>query len=215
MCYRLLFFDLDETIYPASNGLWDAIAERMTSYMVERLNIPVESVHEIRMGYFETYGTTLRGLQNHYSVDALDFLKYVHDIPLDQYLLPDPHLRPLLCSLPQRKWIFTNADAGHAGRVLDFFHARDCFEGIMDVVQADFLPKPSQAYYERALALAGIEHASDCVLLDDMPRNLAPARAMGFTTVLVRPGMHADPAADLVIPNLHALPQAFPQLWEN
>ncbi|MCU0489940.1 MAG: hypothetical protein MUE67_13470 [Anaerolineales bacterium] len=114
MRYQLLLFDLDETLYPATSGLWNAIAQRMEEYMVERLGISLAQVDIIRRTYFEKYGTTLKGLQANYQVDALDFLHYVHDIPLDQVLEPDPALRTLLHSLPQKKWICTNADRGHA-----------------------------------------------------------------------------------------------------
>jgi FMN phosphatase YigB (HAD superfamily) len=49
--------------------------------------------------------------------------------------------------------------------------------------------------------------------LDDSPRNLAPARELGFTTVLVGT---AEPhaAADLAIASLKELPIAFPELWK-
>ena len=88
MRYQLLLFDLDETLYPPTSGLWNTIAQRMQDYMVEKLGIPADRADTIRRSYFEKYGTTLRGLQANYQVDAVDFLRYVHDIPLDQVLKP-------------------------------------------------------------------------------------------------------------------------------
>ncbi len=58
-------------------------------------------------------GTTMRGLQIHHQIDTDDYLAYVHDLPLHDYLYPNPQLRSLLTSLPQRRWIFTNADADY------------------------------------------------------------------------------------------------------
>jgi pyrimidine 5'-nucleotidase len=133
MSYTTLFFDLDDTLYPGSNGLWALIRERMGWYMVEVLGLPESEVPALRRKYYETYGTTLRGLQIHHQVDVDDYLHYVHDLPLEQFLQPNPELRALLLSLPQQRWIFTNADADHARRVMSVLGVQDCFTGIIDI----------------------------------------------------------------------------------
>ena len=101
MSYSTLFFDLDDTLYQRGNGLWDQIRQRMSQYMHERLGLSWEEIPLIRQTYYENYGTTLRGLQQHYQVDAEEYLAYVHDLPLEHYLQPAPELRKLLLSLPQ------------------------------------------------------------------------------------------------------------------
>ena len=63
MRFSTLFFDLDDTLYPASTGLWHAIKERMNMFMHERLCLPEAEIPALREQYFKTYGTTLRGLQ--------------------------------------------------------------------------------------------------------------------------------------------------------
>jgi len=214
MPYSTLFFDLDDTLYPKTNGLWGAIRERMAEYMRDRLGFPPEIIPELRRNYFETYGTTLRGLQIHHHVDPLQYLAYVHDLPLQKYIAPDPELRDLLSSLSSSKWIFTNADVDHARRVLAVLDLNGCFDGIIDVRALDFLCKPQPDAYRKALFLAGESDPGNCVLLDDSPRNLAPAKEMGFTTVLVG-SLEAHPAADLVIASVTDLPHAFPELWKD
>jgi len=213
MSYTTLFCDLDDTLYASSNGLWEAIRGRMSQYMAERLGLPADQVPALRRLYFETYGTTLRGLQRYHNVDTDDYLAYVHDLPLDQYIQPAPRLRELLLSLPQRRWIFTNADAGHAGRVLATLGLTGCFEGIIDVRAIEFACKPEPIAYQRALALAGGPLPEQCVLVDDSPTNLAPAQELGFTTVLVSQDGHANPAADFCLPELLCLPEVLPALW--
>ena len=64
--------------------------------MYERIGLSWEEIPQLRQAYYENYGTTLRGLQQHYQVDAEDYLAYVHDLPLEDYLEPDPELRELL-----------------------------------------------------------------------------------------------------------------------
>ena len=213
MTYTTLFFDLDDTVYPSTTGLWAAIRERMNQYMVERLGVPAARAQDLRKFYFETYGTTLRGLQRDYQVDVDEYLAYVHDLKLADYLQVDPQLAPLLRALPQTRWIFTNADIDHARRVLDFLGLQDCFAGIIDVRAIDFACKPEPIAYQRALALVGGPQPAECILIDDAPRNLAGARALGFTTVLVGPHPSENGVACYTIPSLLDLPQALPELW--
>jgi pyrimidine 5'-nucleotidase len=214
MLFTTLFFDLDDTLYPASNGLWNAIRDRMSDYMQTRVGIPAAQIPELRRIYYETYGTTLRGLQLHYSVKPADYLAYVHDLPLQDFLQPDPALRALLSGLPQRKWIFTNADAAHARRVLAHLELEDCFIGIVDVAAMGYHCKPEAEAYRLALEKAGEEDPHRCVVLDDSPRNLAAAWEMGFTTVLI--GANGpDPVAHYHLTRLHDLWRVFPDLWKK
>ena len=215
MSYTTLFFDLDDTLYPCSSGLWGAIRDRMGSYMAERIGLPEAEIPTLRRYYFETYGTTLRGLQKHHHVDTDEYLAYVHDLPLEQYIQPNLALRALLESLPQRRFIFTNSDAAHACRVMHVLGVADCFEQVIDIRAIDFACKPEPRAYLRALALAGDPASQECVLLDDSPINLAPARQMGFTTVMINPDCAPDPAATFSIASLLSLPQVFPALWNG
>jgi putative hydrolase of the HAD superfamily len=213
MPFTTLLFDLDDTLYPPGNGLWAAIRERMGQYMIERIGLPAEEVPTIRQRYYQTYGTTLRGLLANYPdrVNADDYLAYVHDLPLEDYIQPDPKLRQLLLTFPQQRWIFTNADANHARRVLNVLGLRDCFAGIVDVRGLGLACKPDPQAYRRALAIVGEPNPACCVLLDDAVHNLAPAHSLGFTTVLVGT-TDAHPVADYSIASLYELPNALPEL---
>lgn len=212
--FRTIFFDLDDTLYDNSNGLWEAIRNRMGDYMQKLLGLSPDETNALRRHYFLTYGTTLRGLQIHHHVDSDEYLAYVHDLPLHEYLQPDLNLRSLLTSLPQMKFIFTNADRAHAHRVLDILSISDCFDGIIDVHALGFHCKPEPEAYQIAMELAGEEDVSKCLFLDDSPRNLATARQLGFTTILV--GNHdSDESAHFTIPSLNELPGLLPELWEK
>jgi putative hydrolase of the HAD superfamily len=214
MRYTSLFFDLDDTLYPSASGLWEAIRGRMNTYMQRFMDLPLPEIAAIRQGYLEKYGTTLKGLQTQYQVDADDYLAFVHDIPLEKFIKPDPELHALLLSLPQRRWIFTNSDRNHVRRVINILGVADCFDGIIDIHAVDFACKPDKLAYKRALSITGNTKSSSCVIFDDAVRNLAPARELGFYTVLVgKDG--PDPQVDRVIPNLHMLKESLPELWEN
>jgi len=217
MAFSTLFFDLDDTLYPPSNGLWAAIRGRISSYMHEQLGISMDEVPLLRQHYLEAYGTALRGLQHHYPVDSEDYLAYVHDLPLEEYIHPNPALGDMLRSLPQKRWIFTNADDRHAYRVLNILGITDCFEGVIDVRRLGFLNKPEIKAHHLALKIAGESDPKRCVLLDDSWRNMAPAKSMGMTTVLVSPKAgNNNPEslkADYWMYDILDLPFTLPQIW--
>ncbi len=151
MRFTTIFFDLDDTLYPPNTGLWDAIKDRMNDYMRERLNIPAEQVSALREKYYKQFGTTTRGLQEYHDLDTQDFLAYVHDVPLKDYLTPDPTLRSIIASLPTRNLIFTNADVSHADRVLSALGLRDLFEIVVDVNTIAPYCKPMPESFEIAM----------------------------------------------------------------
>ena len=213
MKHGVLFFDLDDTLYPPDSGLWPAIQERMGLFMEERLGLSPEVIPALRRRYYETYGTTLRGLQTYHQVDADDFLTYVHDLPVENFLRPAPRLREILLSLPQSCWVFTNASAGHAVRVLEVLGVRDCFAGVIDIFALQFACKPEAEAYWRALTIAGETDPRQAVLFEDSLRNIVPARKLGFTTVLVGSNGSTENAADYTLPSLLELPGTMPALF--
>jgi pyrimidine 5'-nucleotidase len=205
MHFSTLFFDLDDTLYPAGSGLWAEIRARINAYMQDRLGLPPEEIEAMREKYFTEYGTTLRGLQAHYEVDVDEYLAYVHDVPLDRYIAPDPELRAALASIPIRKFIFTNADTAHADRVVKRLGLEGLFEGTVDVHAIAPYCKPMPGAFEQALKAAGGPEPGSCLLLDDQARITHAAARMGMHTVLVGK-QDAGPDADVALPRLADLP---------
>ena len=213
MKFSTLFFDLDATLYPASNGLWEQIRLRIFQYMEEVVGIPKDKIPETRDRYWKTYGTTLEGLRIHHQVEVDNYLSYVHDLPLENYLDDDPRLQEQLSSLPQDLWVFTNADQVHAERVLKKLGIANLFSGIVDLIKLDFLVKPDPAAYEKALKLAGGVDPAECVLFDDLLPNLMTAKELGFTTSLV--GINGQPPdyVDYQMETIHNIKNIMPELW--
>lgn len=188
---RHLLFDLDLTLYHPGAGLMQAISRRISRYMVERLGFPEEGVEAVRKAYWREHGTTLAGLLRAGVVDAEDFLRFVHDVPVEEYLQPDAGLAGMLAGLEQAKHIFTNADAHHARRVLSALGVERHFQHLFDIRSLDYVNKPRPGAYRRVLQALGASPQS-CLLVDDAVRNLLPAARLGMVTVLVqgarRPG---------------------------
>lgn len=184
MRFTTIFFDLDDTLYPSSTGLWHAIKERMNLYMIERMGLPADQVPALREQYYKRYGTTLRGLQAHHGVEAQDYLAYVHDLPLKDFLTPDPLQREIIASLPTRNLIFTNADVNHARRVLAALHLDDLFETIIDVNAVAPYCKPMPESFAIAQDLADEPDPRKCVMIDDLPHTTRAALNVGMASIL-------------------------------
>ena len=184
MRFSTIFFDLDDTLYPPSSGLWPTLKHRMSSYMIERVGIPAAEVPGLREAYFREYGTTLRGLQANHAIDVENYLAYVHDVPLADYIGPDPDEQKVLASLPTRNLIFTNADAKHTRRVLRTLGIEGCFVDIVDVNRMEPYCKPSPEAFALAMQVAGERDPARCVMIDDLPHTTRAARKLGLFSLL-------------------------------
>jgi len=182
-------FDLDNTLYHPRHRLFDQIDRRMEEFVARVTGCPRDEARAIQKTYFHDYGTTLAGLMRHHDVAAEDFRAFVHDIVLDD-LVPDAALTAALDALPGRRIVFTNADAPHARRVLDRLGIADRFEAIHDIVACNHVPKPASAAYRQLCDIHAIDPAR-ATMVEDMARNLAPAHALGMTTVWIDNGSEA------------------------
>ena len=64
-----LLFDLDNTLYPKSLGIFDQVVERIRNYMEDCLGFEKSLARELRQEYIRKYGSTLRGLMVHYNLN--------------------------------------------------------------------------------------------------------------------------------------------------
>lgn len=186
-----LIFDLDETLYPRESGLMQALSQRINLYMIHKMGMQPEQVAALRRQYWEKYGTTSRGLQLLHGIDVEDYMRFVHDLPLHDYVQPSPELATALAALPQRKVIFTNATADHARAVLGVLGVAGHFEAIYDAFFVGNESKPAGGGYRRLLETLKVP-GERCLMVEDTVRNLRPAKALGMVTVLVAPLLGAD-----------------------
>ncbi len=209
--YRFLVCDLDDTLYPTSTGVMPAVGRLINRYMIERVGIAPDDAKVLRRLYFNRYGTTMRGLIVNYGIDPDDYLAFVHDLPLEEYLHPNPALDAMLAGIPLRKAVFTNASREHAGRVLGLLGVGRHFERIIDVRDFGYHSKPNPEAYQRILDILDAR-PSECIMVEDAARNLAPAKALGMAVVLVDSGAPlldcASGEVDFCIPDILGLKEA-------
>jgi putative hydrolase of the HAD superfamily len=192
---RAWIFDLDNTLYPASADLFGLMDKRMTAYVARTLGIgDMAEAYRIQKGFFQQHGTTLAGLMAVHDVDPHHYLADVHDIDLS-VLAEDARLARLIAELPGRKLIFTNGDEPYARKVLARLGLSETFEAIHDIHASAYKPKPHEASYASMIEGLGVDPKT-CVFVEDMARNLAPAKALGMTTVWLDNGSEQGHDAD-------------------
>ena len=178
-------FDLDDTLYPTEAGFMRLIDARITAFTLRLTGLPHDAARALQKRYLREHGTTLAGLMAHHDVDPHAFLADVHDVALDS-LAPDPALRAALLRLRGRRLVCTNGSSGHAARVLDRLALSDAFQAVVALEAMGLVPKPNAQAFAR-LAQAHAVAPATTAFFEDSPVNLAPAAALGMTTVLVGP----------------------------
>ena len=179
-------FDLDNCLYPPSSDLFGLIDQRMGEYIQRLLGVDPVEARRIQKQHFHEHGTTLAGLMRTHGVDPHEFLEYVHDIDLAR-IAADPALVAAIERLPGRKFVFTNGDEAYASRVLQRLGLANLFDGMHDIHAMDYLPKPNPEAYA-ALCSSHAIAPERALFVEDMARNLKPAKAIGMTTVWIDNG---------------------------
>jgi putative hydrolase of the HAD superfamily len=191
-------FDLDNTLYCSRRyDLFPAMGEKMGLFIEQFMGVSGEEAAAMRQRFSSDYGTTLRGLMVEHKIRPEDFLDFVHDLDLDQ-IKPEPSLDAALGQLPGRKVVFTNATVKYATEIMNRLGVSHHFDVVFDVAAADFIPKPQMPAYDQFVKATGVS-PEKAIFFEDMAKNLAPAAAMGMTTVWVeneRPNALPTPVCD-------------------
>ena len=195
-----VLFDLDDTLYPKEAGVMEAIIKRIELFMMKKINIPPDDVVTQRYVYYQQYGTALRGLMEEHHIDPIEFLNFVHDINPADFLGPSPPLDFMLTAIPLRKVVFTNSDTAHSERILNTLRVRKHFERIIDIQARNYQNKPDPIAYKKTLEMLDLS-GQQCIMVEDSPRNLIPAKDLGMTTILVD-GESSSSAIDYVVPTI-------------
>ena len=125
-------FDLDNTLYPPTDALFDQIDVLMTNYVMNSLNLDHPTANRLRAKYWADYGTTLAGLMEVHDLDPEPFLDAVHKIDLS-HVQNDHTLRASINQLKGRKIVYTNGSREHAERVTKARGLDDVFDAMYGV----------------------------------------------------------------------------------
>ena len=176
-----LLLDLDGTVYQDLESVFGQVSKLMTKYISEKLNVDLKKAKELQTNYFYKYNTSLNGLMIHHDIPPKEFLKYVHDIDLS-FMKKDIVLRTELEKLNMRKLIFTNGSTDHAKNVLSHLGIDDLFQGIFDITDAEYQPKPEPKAFDLMTKKFDLD-PSETIYVEDIAKNLSIGKERGCTTV--------------------------------
>ena len=198
---------MDDTLYDVGTGFTaHRNSDGATSFMVEKLNFPdTASAKVVRDEYFARYHSTAKGLlvaekegklppppsgwpEGKPIFDPQDLSEWWAE-NLDFSLLRGPYrdLADMLTSCPLNLVAFSNGPRKYVLRVLKELGLDGVFPEDKVFAVNDVLPscKPEKEAFEKVFKAIGVEHASECVMVEDSMKNTRIAKSLGMTTVLV------------------------------
>ena len=176
-----ILFDCDGVLYQDLEAVFGQVSKKMTEYISSKLNVDLIKAKELQTNYFHKYNTSLNGLMIHHDIPPEEFLKYVHDIDLS-FMKKDKLLREELEKLNIKKFVFTNGSKEHVKNITEHLGIDDLFDGIFDIVDAGFHPKPEAKAFDLMVKKFNIE-PKETIYIEDIAKNLSIAKARGSTTV--------------------------------
>ena len=176
-----ILFDCDGVLYKDLEAVFGQVSKKMTEYISKKLNIDLIKAKELQTNYFHKYNTSLNGLMIHHNIPPEEFLKYVHDIDLS-FMKKDLVLREELEKLNIKKFVFTNGSKEHVKNITNHLGINDLFDGIFDIVDAKFHPKPEARAFDLMTEKFNI-NPKETLYIEDIAKNLSIAKERGSTTV--------------------------------
>ncbi|QIW10456.1 pyrimidine 5'-nucleotidase [Francisella sp. LA112445] len=186
---KTYIFDLDNTLYPYNNGLFDSQMARMSEYIKLKLDIAdTEKADAIRDELYYEFGSTMLGMMRYHDIEPKEFLDFIDDIEISHFK-PNERLNKYINDLRKdnRTYIFTNASNFHTDRVLKQLGLEDSFDGILTIEDTGLISKPKTKYFEIGRDKFDIDF-TNAIFFEDSSHNLVPAKHLGMETVLI----HAD-----------------------
>ena len=175
-----ILFDLDGVLYQDLEAVFGQVSKRMTKYISNALGLDLIKAKELQTNYFHKYNTSLNGLMIHHDIKPDEFLEYVHDIDLS-FMKKDMVLRKELEKLNLKKFIFTNGSKNHAINITTHLGISDLFDGLFDIVDAEFSPKPTAKAFDLMVKKFKI-NPKETIYIEDIAKNLSIGKERGAIT---------------------------------
>jgi pyrimidine 5'-nucleotidase len=221
---QVIFFDCDDCLYFDGWKVANKLTAKIDEWCVDRAGLPTGEAYQL----YKKHGTALRGLLAEgyleHSEEAIDdFLRDVHDIPIQDMIDVDHDLRKMILQIDPSipKYIFTASVKHHAERCLKALGIDDLFVDIIDVKACNLHTKHSVEAFQAAMKIADVDNAESCLFLDDSTKNIHAARQVGWRSILVgRIGRDCGTVistehAEVEIDRIHDLPSVLPEIFRS
>ena len=175
-----ILFDCDGVLYQDLEAVFGQVSKKMTEYISKKLNIDLIKAKELQTNYFHKYNTSLNGLMIHHDIPPREFLDYVHDIDLS-FLEKDKTLRYELENIKINKFVFTNGSKEHVKNITTHLGIDDQFDGVFDIVDAEYHPKPEAKAFDLMVQKFKID-PNETLYIEDIAKNLSIGKERGTIT---------------------------------
>ena len=175
-----ILFDCDGVLYQDLEAVFGQVSKKMTEYISKKLNIDLIKAKELQTNYFHKYNTSLNGLMIHHDIPPREFLDYVHDIDLS-FLKEDKTLKYELENIKLNKYVFTNGSKEHVKNITTHLGIDDQFDGVFDIVDAEYHPKPEAITFDLMVQKFKID-PNETLYIEDIAKNLSIGKERGTTT---------------------------------
>ena len=175
-----ILFDCDGVLYQDLEAVFGQVSKKMTEYISKKLNIDLIKAKELQTNYFHKYNTSLNGLMIHHDIPPREFLDYVHDIDLS-FLEKDETLRYELENIKLNKYVFTNGSKEHVKNITTHLGIDDQFDGVFDIVDAEYHPKPEAITFDLMVQKFKID-PNETLYIEDIAKNLSIGKERGTIT---------------------------------
>ena len=204
---RVWIFDLDNTLHDARPHIFPSMHTQINDWLRQAFGVDEEGANEMRRGFWQRYGTTLKGLMRHHGTDPARFLRETHQFPeLGGMVVREQALHHALARLGGRKLVFSNAPRHYVEEVLQILGVGRFFDAVYTIESTRYRPKPALHGFRMLLRAHDLE-AHRCALVDDMAENLRAAKRLGMSTVWVSPRTARMPYVDLRVTSVTQLPR--------
>ena len=175
-----ILFDCDGVLYQDLEAVFGQVSKKMTEYISKKLHIDLIKAKELQTNYFHKYNTSLNGLMIHHDIPPREFLDYVHDIDLS-FLEKDKTLRYELENIKINKFVFTNGSKEHVKNITTHLGIDDQFDGVFDIVDAEYHPKPEAKAFDLMVQKFKID-PNETLYIEDIAKNLSIGKKRGTIT---------------------------------
>ena len=225
-----VIFDVDDTLYPKSNGFTKHRNEDVVlQFMVDELGFGSrDEARDLRNEYFQTYHSTMKALivadaegrlpaGKHFDKEALGNY-WADNCEFKKYLSADTEVIEAIQKLRQKKVIFTNAPRPYAIKVLETLDLLPLFAEDHIFAVNDVLPacKPEADAFGKVFKKVE-SSPSRAVMFEDSLKNIRAAKSLGLQTVFVseEKDATADPSIDFHVEQFTHAPQKVAHLWRS
>jgi putative hydrolase of the HAD superfamily len=204
---RVWIFDLDNTLHDARPRIFPAMHSQMHDFLKKEFGLDDEGASRMRQGFWQRYGTTLRGLMRHHGMDPRRFLAETHVFPeLADMVVHENAVRHALARLGGTKLVFSNAPRHYVEEVLRCIGLRRYFKAVYTIEDARYRGKPDAHGFHYLMRRHDLD-PHRCAFIDDSLDNLRAAHRLGMSTVWVSPVRRRVPYVDLGISSVTELPR--------